>query len=115
MNLRALILTLLTTTLFISGCIHIPSAHIHAPTPYQPRIDREDMFAAGQDGYYDYKAGDHLIVGAEVNRYTHRSQAEIYAHRRASEVCPKGYNVIQTRDTDATKLYGVMELVITCK
>ena len=49
-------------------------------------------------GYYNYNAGDVIVVGFAGNAFTPKEQTEIWAHQRAAEVCPRGYQTLQTRD-----------------
>jgi len=56
-------------------------------TPYQAK-----GFAGG---YSDYPVGnDSYAISVDVNSYTSMSTAMAYAYRRASELCPRGYDVV---------------------
>lgn len=53
-------------------------------TPYQTKGFR--------GGYSEVRAGDRWIVSVEVNSFTSRSTAIVYAYRRAAELCPAGFD-----------------------
>src|SRR5512140_1474259 len=56
-------------------------------TPYQAK-----GFAGG---YSDYPVGNNsYAISVDVNSYTSMSTAMEYAYRRASELCPRGYDVV---------------------
>ena len=73
-------------------------------TPYQPK-----GFLGGYSNN-DLGGGRHTI-DVEVNGYTSAGTALDYAYRRAGELCPDGYDVVDGSKTDRAYVYATKNFV----
>jgi hypothetical protein len=80
--------------LFAAGC-----AEARYPTPYQPFTQAD---GAVPGGYIDRPLGPgEYVVTFRGDQYTLWEDALSYAHRRAGELCPVGYDTLAEPDVSA--------------
>jgi hypothetical protein len=85
--------------LFAAGC-----AEARYPTPYQPFTEAEGVVPGG---YIDRPLGPgEYVVTFHGDQYTLWEDALSYAHRRAGELCPSGYETLAEQDVSAEAQSG---------